>query len=56
MAKINLDIKMETERIILRPWLDSDAETLFKYASDPEVGPRAGWRQKTSCLCSVVTL
>ena len=34
---------METERILLRPWLDSDAETLYKYASDPEVGPRAGW-------------
>lgn len=34
---------METERILLRPWLDSDAETLFKYASDPDVGPRAGW-------------
>ncbi len=34
---------METERISLRPWLDSDAETLFKYASDPDVGPRAGW-------------
>ena len=29
---------METERLLLRPWLDSDAETLFKYASDPEVG------------------
>ncbi len=35
--------KMETERISLRPWQDSDAETLFKYASDPDVGPRAGW-------------
>ena len=34
---------MKTERIILRPWLDSDAETLNKYASDPDVGPRAGW-------------
>ena len=34
---------METERILLRPWQDSDAETLFKYASDPDVGPRAGW-------------
>lgn len=32
---------METERILLRPWRESDAETLFKYASDPEVGPRA---------------
>lgn len=34
---------METARTILRPWRESDAETLFKYASDPEVGPRAGW-------------
>lgn len=34
---------METERILLRPWLDSDAKALFKYASDPDVGPRAGW-------------
>ncbi|MBR5661842.1 MAG: GNAT family N-acetyltransferase [Bacteroidales bacterium] len=34
---------METERIILRPWRDSDAEVLFKWASDPDVGPRAGW-------------
>lgn len=34
---------METKRILLRPWQDSDAEALYKYASDPEVGPRAGW-------------
>ena len=34
---------METDRILLRPWLESDAGALFKYASDPEVGPRAGW-------------
>lgn len=34
---------MQTARILLRPWRESDAETLFKYASDPEVGPRAGW-------------
>lgn len=34
---------METERILFRPWRDNDAETLYKYASDPEVGPRAGW-------------
>ena len=33
---------METEKILLLPWLDSDAETLFKYASDPDVGPRKG--------------
>ena len=34
---------MKTERITLRPWFDADAKALYKYASDPEVGPRAGW-------------
>ncbi|MBQ1408512.1 MAG: GNAT family N-acetyltransferase [Bacteroidales bacterium] len=34
---------MQTERILLRPWHDDDAAALYKYASDPEVGPRAGW-------------
>ena len=34
---------IETDRLLLRPWLESDAGSLFKYASDPEVGPRAGW-------------
>ena len=38
-----LAVEMETERLFLRPWSESDAEALFKYASDPEVGPRAGW-------------
>ena len=33
----------ETERLILRPWDESDAESLFKYASCPDVGPAAGW-------------
>lgn len=34
---------METERIILRPWTEADAEELFQYASDPRVGSAAGW-------------
>ncbi|MBD5137526.1 MAG: GNAT family N-acetyltransferase [Lachnospiraceae bacterium] len=34
---------IETERLILRPWQEDDAEALFKYASDPDVGPPAGW-------------
>ena len=34
---------METSRIVLRPWRDSDAPVLYKWASDPEVGPHAGW-------------
>lgn len=39
---------IETERLILRPWLESDAEALFKYASDPDIGPAAGWEPHTS--------
>ena len=39
---------METERILLRPWREDDAPALFKYASDPEVGPRAGWQPHKS--------
>ena len=34
---------LQTKRLILRPWRESDAGALYKYASDPEVGPRAGW-------------
>lgn len=34
---------METERLILRPWEEADAEDLYEYARDPEVGPIAGW-------------
>lgn len=39
---------IETKRLSLRPWRDTDAETLFKYASDPDVGPIAGWAPHTS--------
>ena len=39
---------LETERLILRPWCDDDAEDLYTYASDPDVGPPAGWPPHTS--------
>jgi len=39
---------LQTPRLILRPWREDDAEDLYKYASDPEVGPPAGWRPHTS--------
>lgn len=32
---------LKTERLILRPWQESDAEFLYTYASDPAVGPPA---------------
>lgn len=34
---------LSSNRILLRPWQESDAEVLYKYASDPEIGERAGW-------------
>ena len=34
---------LETERLILRPWEEGDAEELYSYAKDPAVGPIAGW-------------
>ena len=35
--------EIATERLLLRAWKESDAESLYKYARDPEIGPIAGW-------------
>lgn len=32
-----------TQRLILRRWDEADAEDLYRYACDPDVGPIAGW-------------
>ena len=37
-----------TERLILRPWEEKDAESLYEYAKDSRVGPIAGWPIHTS--------
>ena len=39
---------LETERLILRPWQETDAKECYKYAKDPRVGPVAGWPAHTS--------
>lgn len=39
---------LKTERLILRPWVESDAESLYEYAKDPDIGPIAGWQVHTS--------
>lgn len=44
---------IETARLILRPWQESDADSLFKYAGDPAIGPIAGWPQHTSAQHSL---
>ena len=39
---------LETDRLYLRMWKRSDAPQLFAYASNPSVGPRAGWKPHES--------
>ncbi len=46
-------MELLTERLILRPWEDADAETLYTYASDPDIGPAAGWPVHTSVQMSL---
>lgn len=41
-------MELTTGRLLLRPWKESDAESLYEYAKDPEVGPIAGWPVHTS--------
>ena len=41
-------MELQTERLILRPWQESDAEALYKYAQNPNIGPIAGWPPHTS--------
>lgn len=36
-------VTLETERLVLRPWCEDDAPALYAYASDPDIGPAAGW-------------
>lgn len=43
-----IEKSLETERLILRRWEESDGEDLYKYASNPDVGPIAGWAVHTS--------
>lgn len=47
---------LETERLLLRHWQLDDAEALYKYASNPNIGPRAGWPAHTSVEDSRKTL
>lgn len=39
---------LTTDRLILRPWQEADAEALYRYAQDPTIGPIAGWPPHTS--------
>ncbi len=39
---------IETERLVLRPWRETDAESLYEYAKDERIGPMAGWQPHKS--------
>lgn len=41
-------MRLETERLLLRPWKGSDAAALYELASDPDIGPRCGWKPHES--------
>ncbi len=41
-------MRLVTDRLILRPWRESDAGSLYEYASDERVGPFAGWNAHRS--------
>ena len=46
-------MELQTKRLILRAWKESDAEALYKYARNPNVGPIAGWTPHTSIANSL---
>lgn len=39
---------LETARLSLRPWRETDADSLYSFAKDPRIGPIAGWPVHTS--------
>jgi len=41
-------MELQTKRLILRDWQENDAESLYKYAQNPNIGPIAGWQPHTS--------
>jgi RimJ/RimL family protein N-acetyltransferase len=41
-------LQLETKRLLLRPWNETDAEDLYAAAKNPKVGPSAGWPVHTS--------
>ena len=48
--------RLETERLILRDFTELDADDLFRYTADPEIGPRAGWKPHQSRADSLAVI
>ena len=45
---MGVDMELTTERLMLRPWVETDVEDLYRYAKDDRVGPIAGWPPHSS--------
>lgn len=39
---------IETKRLLLRNWMIEDANDLYRYAQNPNVGPHGGWKPHES--------
>ena len=39
---------IETERLLLRPVTEQDAEDIYEYSNSKNVGPNAGWKPHES--------
>jgi putative acetyltransferase len=46
--KINMSNLIETERLLLRPVTENDAEALFEYCRNVNIGSNAGWKPHES--------
>ncbi len=40
--------RLETDRLILRPFQETDLNDLYSYAKNPNIGPNAGWKPHES--------
>lgn len=40
--------RIETDRLVLRPWRMTDVDDMYEYAKDPAIGPNAGWEPHAS--------
>lgn len=49
-------MRLETARMILRPFKESDAPALFEYAKDERIGPIAGWPPHNSVAESLTII